>query len=278
MSEILKDFSETLAKTAIEANIFEHMLLFRHWDKTEIHDDPDMIWSLTDIPFPRFNSILRAQISPDCIDATIEEAINRCRSKKVPILWWTGPATRPADLDKYLIAHGFTHKRDQPGMAADLFHLRETPLMPSGLVIKEVTDKKILQKWCDVFGAGFKIPGFARDAFFDFNSEIGFDPQMPLRNYIGWLNDEPVATSSLFLGAGVAGIHNVVTLPDARRKGIGYAMTLRPLQEARARGYRMGVLFASEMGINVYTQMGFKEYCKIGQYLWESESAIQSAN
>ena len=174
MSEILKDFSESLAKTAIEANIFEHMLLFRYWDQAEIHDDPDMIWSITDIPFPRFNSILRAQISPDCIDATIEKAINRCRSKKVPMLWWTGPATRPADLDSYLMAHGFTQKGDQPGMAVDLFHLKEEPPVPPGLVIKEVLDRKTLQKWCDVFGAGFKIPGFARDAFFDFNSKTWF--------------------------------------------------------------------------------------------------------
>jgi GNAT superfamily N-acetyltransferase len=278
MSEILQDFSESSLKTAIEANLFEHMLLFHHWDQAEIHNDPDMIWSITNIPFPRFNSILRAQISPGFIDATIEEAIKRCRSKKVPLLWWTGPATQPADLDKYLMAYGFTHKGDQPGMAADLYLLREDPPMPSGLVIKQVTDKKTLQKWCDVFGAGFRLPGFARDAFFDFNSDIGFNSRMPLRNYIGWLNDEPIATSTLVLGAGVAGIYNVATVPDARRKGVGYAMTLRPLQEARAKGYRVGVLYASEMGANVYIKMGFKEYCKIGQYLWESESGNHSTD
>jgi hypothetical protein len=55
-------------------------------------------------------------------------------------------------------------------------------------------------------------------------------------------------------------------------------MTLRPLQEARAKGYRAGVLYASEMGANVYIKMGFKEYCKIGQYLWEGESVNHSTD
>ena len=277
MSEILQDLSEPSLKAAIEANLFELMLMFRHWNQAEIHNDPDMIWSITDIPFARFNSILRSQISEGCIDAAIETAITRCKSKKVPMMWWTGPSTRPADLDKYLLAHGFTHKGDQPGMAADLFHLRKGPPEPPGLVINKVTDLKTLQKWCTVFGAGFKLPEFARDAFLDFNSDIGFNSQVPLLNYIGWLNEEPVATSTLLLGAGVAGIYNVATIPDARRKGIGYAMTLKPLQEARARGYRVGVLYASEMGVNVYIKMGFKEYCKIGQYKWEEEPANHSA-
>ncbi len=47
-------------------------------------------------------------------------------------------------------------------------------------------------------------------------------------------------------------------------------MTLKTLHAARAKSYRVGVLYASEMGANIYIKMGFKEYCKIGQYLWES--------
>ena len=87
-----------------------------------------------------------------------------------------------------------------------------------------------------------------------------------MRNYLGYLNGEPVSTSCVFFGGGAAGIYNVATLPEARGKGLGAAITLQPLLDARQAGYRVGTLQSSDMGFNVYKKLGFRHLCQIENF------------
>lgn len=265
MNAILQDLSTPNIVAAIEDNLFALMPALRKWPRAEVHDDAEIKWSITDIPFPLFNSIMRAQLSPEKIDVTIQSIVSEAKSRNVPLLWWTGPATRPADLGGYLEDHGFVSEGQVPGMAVNLANLNENFPTPSGLTVQPVTDDETRKQWIQVFAAGFGIPDFVADTFYDFMSYD--DPEIALA-YIGWLNGQPVATSLLSLATGVAGIYNVATLPAARRQGIGAIMTLTPLQEARKRGYHVGILHASDMGVQLYRSLGFQEYCQIGQYVW----------
>jgi len=276
MVDIPEDLSAPALVTAIEGNLFALFTLFRRWPQAEVHDDPEMLWSITNIAFPLFNSVLRANLAPDKVDVAIQAALSRCRSRNLPMMWWTGPTTQPADLGTRLAAHGF-HSEYSPGMAAELQSLPEALSSPPGLVIEHVKEIATAENWCRVLCLGFEMPAFVGQAFLDLFRSLGFDPDAPFRHYIGRLNGETVAASSVFMGASVAGIYNVVTLPDARRKGIGAALTLFPLLEARDLGYHVGILYSSLMGVNVYRRLGFQEYCRIGQHVWLSSQTNAGA-
>jgi GNAT superfamily N-acetyltransferase len=270
MSDVLQDVSASALVTAIEANLFEIFRLFRHWPQAEVHSDPALLWTITDVPHAIFNGVLRARLAPEDLDATIEAAITRARSRGVPAMWWTGPTTRPVDLGRHLEAHGFTHAGDSRGMAIDLLTLNEGACKPPDLMISQVHDVETLKQYCRVLTIGFGGGDFVEGAWADLIGSVGLGENQPLRHYVGRLRGEPVATSSLLLAAGVAGIYNVTTIPEARRQGFGTAVTLVPLHEARALGYRIGTLQASNMGFSVYRRIGFREYCTIGHYVWKS--------
>jgi GNAT superfamily N-acetyltransferase len=184
--------------------------------------------------------------------------------------WWAEPGTQPTDLGKYLMAHGLTYTDGGPGMAADLLALNEDLPTPSGLTIEHVEDTETLKKWAYASIIGLEHPETNVTIWFNVFAGLGF--QLPLRNFVAILNGEPVATSELFLAAGVAGIYVVATVPDARRRGIGAVLTLAALLEARAMGYRIGILHSSPMGLAVYRKLGFREYCKMSRYVWAGET------
>lgn len=133
-----------------------------------------------------------------------------------------------------------------------------------GFEIRAANDEETMRTWAHIFTLGYGLPTDWEDPVFEAWIRLGLDS--PMRNYVGYLDGTPVSTSCVFLGGGVAGIYNVATLPDARGKGIGAALTLRPLVEAREMGYRIGVLQASDMGFGVYQRLGFRHLCQIENF------------
>ena len=265
MDKILTDTSKASLAAAFELNLFSLFQLFKQWPQAEVHDTPELLWSITNIPFPLFNSVVRTGLPSGKLDAGIDSVLAEYRSRKVPMMWWVGPSTQPADLGSILSERGF-QLSVHPGMAVDLAGLPESYVLPQDLEIRKVENQPDLEIYCRVLCGVFGMPDFVADAFFDFYKNLGFDS--PFYNYIGVLKDEIVATSSVCLGGGVAGVYNVATLESARGKGIGSAMTAFPLLEARSAGYRIAVLESSESGYSVYQKLGFQEYCKISRYVW----------
>ncbi len=271
MGTILHDTSTPSLVTAIEENLYCFVLALRAWPRVEVHDDPQMRWAATDIPFGLFNSIMRTRLPSDAADQAIDRMMDKARARNVPISWWTGPSTCPADFNTRLERHGFI-RDTAPGMALELGKLAEDRPKPAGLTVELALEPEDRAQWGFTSAAGFGADeaeaNWLGEVWCDFLSCADRQTIIP---YLGRLDGEPVATSMLMLGAGVAGIYAVATIPEARCKGIGAFMTALPLEHAKAMGYEVGILQASEMGVSVYRALGFHEYCRIYEYSWRPE-------
>jgi GNAT superfamily N-acetyltransferase len=267
MPDILRDLSEQALIKAIEGNMYA-MTPFSHgWPQAEVYAGEDVSWCVTDVAFPTCNPIFHVRLKPEAVESLLESLIAKARLKKINLHCWVTRDTKPANLAEYLTAYGFTTVGEGAGMAIDLLAMKDDVPEPSGLEIIEVRDEGMLKTWSHVTGVGFGIPEHAEPTIFEwFSTDIKYN--QPLKCYLGIWQGKPVATSSVFYAEGVAGIYFVATLPEERCQGIGFAVTQRPLLEARDMGYRVGILQASKMGEPVYRRMGFREYSRIGSYSW----------
>jgi len=270
MSEILHDTSTQAIVAPMESNFTEEMATFgRYFPGATLYEDQELLWFTTGLPYGMFNAVLHTHLTAERVDAKIDEILGYFQAHQLPVSWIIRPSTQPANLGTYLEAHGFTHIMDKSGMAADLSALNEDIPAPPDLRIEEIRNEEMLKQLLIIESQGFGSPEAVSKVYYDTYVNIGLSKDLPWQHYLGLLNDEPVAISSLLLHAGVAGIYGVATIPEARRQGIGAAMTLAPLREARRRGYRIGILSPSEMGRGVYERIGFWECYKQSIYGWE---------
>ena len=268
MTEILDDCTDTTQVIkAIEKAWFDQFAFWGSAPGREVYEDQFLKRVLLFAPErAQFNNVHLAQLTPENLHVKIDETIEYFRSRKLPWTWYTGPSTLPLDLGEHLQSHGFNHVGDTPCMAVELESMNESLPEPSGLTIEPVEDVETLKDWIQAGTLGFRLKRSTSELLFAIESTLGFDKDLPRQSYVGYLNGEPVATSLLLLTSGVAGLFCVSTVPNARGKGIGTAISLASLKEAHDRGYKVGVVHSSKMGYGVYRRIGFKDYCKIGIY------------
>jgi ribosomal protein S18 acetylase RimI-like enzyme len=266
---ILSDFFPLALGKAVKNNLHDFFRSLSRLAQTEALDEPGLARWHTRVPYPWFNGMLASRPATGSDMDTVRAATAWFQARQVAsFTWWLAPGSEGAGWEEILRAQGLRLTQGPPGMAVDLGALdAEEPLLP-GFHISPVTDESALRAWARTFTIGYELPPEWEAPLLEMAAALGLD--LPLRNYLGCLDGRPVATSNLFLGAGVAGVYDVATLPAARGQGFGRAMTLAPLVEARQMGYRIGVLQASEMGFPVYRRMGFQQVCRVDHFYWEA--------
>ncbi|MDQ7842592.1 MAG: hypothetical protein QN141_00675 [Armatimonadota bacterium] len=271
---VLADFSPPALAQAVKTNLHNFFRYIARATPTESLGDPELTRWHTQVPFPWFNGVLASRPPTNGDEETVQTAIAWFKARAVTrFTWWLTPTLPRTGWEKLLRAQGFQSSDGPPGMAVELHALKEDGTRP-GLHIAPVADEKTLQTWTRTFIFGYGLPPDWEKPLLKMMTGLGLD--LPMRNYLGYLDGRPVATSNLFLSAGVAGVQFVATLPEARGQGLGGAMSLMPLLEARQIGYHIGVLQSSAMGFPVYRRLGFQQVCQVEHYYWAEASASEA--
>lgn len=270
-AEVLQSVDNPRLVEALEANTAAAYADMARNPQGDVYCGPDLTRFISGAQVHILNGVADARLREEGLDATLEEILGHFKSRAVPMTWWVGPSTRPEDLGERLEARGLSYDGETPGMAVDIGALGEEKAVIPALSVAPATSEGDLADWARVAARGYGMPEEVIPAL----SEIAMrhcmrdDPRWAY--YLARLDGQPVATTSMFPFAGVAGIYCVATLPEARGRGIGAEITRIALQRAGKQGYRVGILQASGMGFPVYRRMGFATVLTFQLYSWSPQ-------
>jgi GNAT superfamily N-acetyltransferase len=155
---------------------------------------------------------------------------------------WPTPDLRP---------HGWALVEYQPLMLRPAGGVAPPP--PAGLRIAEVRDEASLRAFETAILQGFSLPEVAAlGPGAAFGTGLLADDRMRL--WVGWEGDRPASAAATFVAAGINDVTLVATVPEARGRGYGAALTWRA---SLADPALPALLIASVEGRPVYERMGY---------------------
>lgn len=260
---MLTDDAARDAAAETEAVFVAALSAFRDVPGIRVHDDGDLVRTMAPgRPHVFLNAVVRVALEPATLEARVREVEDGYRREGLPVAWWLSTVSRPADITRRLERLGLRRVDEDTGMVVDLADRpatteRQADAPSEGVRVAEVADDSDLAVWIDVIARsyGWRDPPRARDmeALYDPVSA----PAAGRRQLLARIGGEGVGCASLFEADGQAWVTNVGTVPEARGRGVGAAVTSACLDLAVARGHARAWLAASAMGRPLYERLGF---------------------
>ena len=264
---VMGEVSSTELAEATDANFVVHVSwVLERSPGMRVSDKLGIVLADSSLTCDTFNLACRTRLTTAQASQRICQAITFFHRVGRPFSWWVGPADQPSDLGDLLVNAGLLRAETEMAMVADLSALRTYNVSPGGLEICRVRTVAELQSFAKITAANWSPPDPEVLRFYELAASFLLTPDSPQWLYIGYLAGKPVATAELVLGGGVVGLYNISTLEAYRRRGIGTALTLQPLLDARNSGFYTGVLQAAADGVGIYTRLGFKHFGDITEY------------
>lgn len=251
---------------ALEENMFLYMAdIPRHTPGMMVSEGKVRIIQ-AGVPSESYNFICRSRMAVSCLEQTISKALKPFRSSQLPVSWWISPSCHPDDLGSSLKAAGMTEMGSYTGMICSLEQL-PTPVEPSGKIqLCRVQHPTALQSYARLIRDHTTPADKGAVPYFSKGAKAALRRHTPFRFYIAVQEGQAISGLTVYLGAGVAGLYQVATLPRWRRQGIASWLTLSALHDVFRAGWKTAVLQSTDHGEHLYRRIGFIPCCEIVGY------------
>lgn len=263
---VLSAVSSAELAEAADANFVVHASwVHQHLPGMRVSDELGCVLVDSGLACDTFNIVCRTRFTVEQALERIQAAIDFFREVNRPFSWWVGPGDQPSNLGTLLVGAGLPRADTELAMAADLANLHSYDI-PDDLEIRRVRTSAELQDFAHL------IADADGQRFYQQAAPVLLDSASPLWLYVGYVQGQPVATAEATVGGGIVGLYNISTLESFRRRGIGTALTLQPLLDARERGFRTATLQAAAAGVSIYARIGFTPFGDISEYKPQASS------
>lgn len=155
---------------------------------------------------------------------------------------------------------GLHHSVDLPGMVAE--RVAPPSERAADIQVRRVQSGPLSDAFCAIGSVCFHVPlSWFHEVF---ESAAVWDN---FAGYVGYVDDEPVATTAVVIGGSAIGVYNVATLPGHQRRGYGEAVMRYAMDDARRRtGVERTILQSTPAGLRLYERMGFRTVTRVTVY------------
>lgn len=230
--------------------------------------DDEKILTHCGMPIPFFNNyfILKPEAEHDFDSAEASEFFQQHRLQWQCVL----PERYFPQYEAQLLDNGFSDGGRMPAMIFDkTINTLVAPKIYAELDIRVVEDSAAHDDFVKVAAPAFGIPDFIAERIV--TNRFTSTPEHTF--FVGYLDNEPVSTSMLYISHGIAGIYWVATAESQRGKGLGEALTYHATDVGLQQVDRFASLQASELGAPVYLRMGYQIAYQYNKFVRDVEAA-----
>jgi len=225
---------------------------------------------LSGIPVPYHNAVIGAAENGN-MDASIDEQLSYFNKAKMPFVWYLNEESDP-EFKKKLIARGF----QDAGIFRGVIGLLDRPIPTSKIsdsyVLELVKDGATMDAFNDLVCSIFGIEGMSMDLYKKFlwsATKSSNQAQHKMFHWIAKKEGKAVSALSTLIEGEVVSFWNGASLIEMRRQGLSTALRCLALQDAIARGCRIGTSYLMSAGLafGICNKLGYQTHWRFNVFL-----------